>query len=92
MIRHVSSTPSWRVKRVLSPTMRRVEQHLVRRRALSALLRELHVELDRLRPVPVGAMGVDHEPDAGRRVELHDELVRLRPAVLTAEARAGAAA
>ena len=32
MTRQVSSTPSCRVKRVLSPTMRGVQQHLVRRR------------------------------------------------------------
>ena len=54
---------------------RRVEQHLVGRRALAALGGELHVELDRAGAVR--AMRLDDEPDAGRRVELDDELVRL---------------
>ena len=46
MIRQVSSTPSWRVNRVLWPTIAGVEQHLVRRWPFAALLRELHVEVD----------------------------------------------
>ena len=52
MIRHVSSTPSCRVKRVAVADHRRVQQHLVGRRALAALVRELHVEQDRRGTVP----------------------------------------
>src|SRR5207253_6990649 len=53
----------------------RMEEHLVRGRALTALVAELHVELDRSRTV--GAMGLDDELDPRRRVQLDDELVRL---------------
>ena len=85
MIRHVSSTPSCRVKRVRVADHRRVQQHLVRRRALAALQRELHVELDRRRAGDVRAVRVDDQPDPRRRVELDDELVRLRVAVAVRE-------
>ena len=91
MTRHVSSTASCRVNRSAVADDRRVQQHLVRRRALAALVRELHVELDRA-PGAVGAMGVEHEPDPGRRVELDDELVRLRLALAARRSRAAAGA
>ena len=47
MIRHVCSTPSCRVNRTPVADHRRVEQHLVRRRALTAHRGELDVEQDR---------------------------------------------
>ena len=56
---------------------RGVEQDLVRRRALAALVRELHVQRDPLGLDRLAALGVDDHPDAGRRVELDDDLVRL---------------
>ena len=49
MIRQHSSTPSWRVKRRAVADERGVEQDLVGRRPLAALLGELQVELDRAR-------------------------------------------
>src|SRR5262245_51650848 len=58
---------------------RRVEQNLVRRRTLTAFRRELHVEVDAARAV--GAMRLQLEPNACRRVELDDQLVRLDLAV-----------
>ena len=61
---------------------RRVEQHLVRRRALAALLGELHVEGDLLGSSAVRAPRIELEPDPGGGVELHDDLIRLRPPVL----------
>ena len=76
MIRHVSSTPSWRVKRVLSPTIAACSSTSYGVGALAALVGELHVER-RSAPGAVGAVRVELEPDAGRRVELDDELVRL---------------
>ena len=68
MIRHCSSTPSWRVKRVLSPTIAACSSTSYGVGALAALVGELHVERDRL-----GLAGVcprrasTLEPDAGRR-------------------------
>ena len=56
---------------------RRVQEHLVRRRALASLLGELDVELDAARPAHVGPVRVDDQPDARARIELDDELVRL---------------
>ena len=53
---------------------RRVEEHLVRRRPFPSLSGELHVELDR--PRPVLAVRLDDESYAGRGVELDDQLVR----------------
>ena len=63
MIRQVSSTPSWRVNRVCRRPSRRAAAPR-RRRALAALVGELHVELDRAQPACVGAWP-HHEPDAG---------------------------
>ena len=82
MIRHVSSTPSCRVKRLRSPTHRGVQQHLVRGRPLAALLGELGVQGTASGPARVGAVRVDLEPNARRRIELDDELVGLRPAAV----------
>src|SRR4030095_6411374 len=65
---------------------RRLEQHLVGRRALTALFRELHVELDPCPARLVGPVRWHEEPDPGRRVELDHELVGLRLAVDDAEA------
>ncbi len=79
-IRHVSSTPSWRVKRLLSPRHRVEQQHLVGRRRLAALLGELDVEVDLLRAFQIGAVRVEDQARARRRIELDDELVRFRPA------------
>jgi hypothetical protein len=53
-----------------------VQQYLVGRGALAALLRELHVELDLLHRL--AALGLHLQPDAGRRVELHHQLDRFR--------------
>ena len=77
MIRHVSSTPSCRVKRVLSPTIAACRSTSYGSRSFPALFLELHVELDRAHTGSVRSMGIDHQPDPGRRVELDDELVRL---------------
>ena len=67
---------------------RGLQQNLVRRRPLAALVGELHVERDRLRATLVGAVGVDLEPDAGPRVELDDQLALLgRPALVGHEAK-----
>ena len=52
----------------------RVQQDLVGRRTLAALLGELHVERDLVRAAAIGAMRVDDQADAGRRVELDHEL------------------
>ena len=57
---------------------RGVQEHLVGRRPLAALLGELHVEVDLLRRGVVAALGVDQQPDPGGRVELDHELVGLR--------------
>jgi hypothetical protein len=57
---------------------RGMEEHLVWRRALTALLGELHVQVDSLGPHRVGTLSIDHQPYAGRRVELDDQLVGLR--------------
>ena len=65
MIRHVSSTPSWRVKRVLSPIIAACSSTSYGVGALAARLRELEVEVHRPGLVDVGAVGV--EQDAGRR-------------------------
>ena len=77
MIRQVSSTPSWRVKRVESPRMAAEQQHLVGRRPLAALVGELHVEVDLLGLGRMAALGLDEQPHAGGRVELDHELHRL---------------
>ena len=58
-----------------------MEQHLVGRRALAALLGELHVELDRAEPGWSARWASTMQADAGRGVELDDELVRLRVGV-----------
>jgi hypothetical protein len=60
---------------------RRMQQHLVRSWARTALLCKLHVELDRGGSDPVGPVRVENQPDPRRRVELDDELVRLGRAV-----------
>ena len=88
MMRHVSSTPSWRVKRVALAVHRRVEQHLVRRGALAALVREQHVEVDLLGVHAVGLVRFELELDARRRVEAHHELVRVGVGVAQLEAEA----
>ena len=75
MTRQVSSTPSCRVKRVLSPTQSSVQEHLVRRGPLTALLGELHVQVDPPDRRDVGAPCVQDHPDPGRRVQLDDDLV-----------------
>ena len=77
MIRQVSSTPSWRVKRIVSPSSAACSSTSYGRRSLAALLGELEVELDAPGPAHVGAVGVDDQPDPCRRVELDHELVRL---------------
>ena len=80
MTRQASSTLSWRVKRVLSPFIAACSSTSYGVGALAALLGELHVEVDLLGLGRVAALRVDQQPDAGRRVELDDELVRLRAA------------
>jgi hypothetical protein len=60
---------------------RGVQQDLVRGRSLAALLRELHVERDLVRPRPVGPVGIEDHPDAGLRIDLEDDLIRPRTAV-----------
>ena len=60
---------------------RGVQQHLVGRRALPALLGELHVEGDLLGPAARRRVRVDDQPDAGDRVELDHELALDRRAV-----------
>ena len=60
--RHVSSTPSCRVNRVLSPASR-PQQHLVRRRTFTPLQGELHVEVDGGGALLVGPVGLDGQPD-----------------------------
>src|SRR6185436_20484244 len=67
---------------------RRMQEHLVRSRAFTAFLGELHVQLDRFRRGRSGAARVDDQPDPGRGVELDDELVRLRPVALVPETEA----
>src|SRR6266851_5344599 len=57
---------------------RRLEENLVRGRALAALLGELHLAADRLRPACVGAMCFEDHTEAGARIDSDDELVRLR--------------
>src|SRR5436189_5424386 len=59
---------------------RRLQQDLVRGRPLLALLAEFHVEVDGFRLDVPGALRVQHEPDPGSRVELDDDLVRVRAA------------
>ena len=59
MIRHASSTPSWRVKRVLSPIIAAWSSTSYGVGALAALLGELHVELDRFADRRVGSARVD---------------------------------
>ena len=92
MTRQVSSTPSWRVKRVLSPTIAACSSTSYGVAPSPPSLGELHVEVDLLGLGRVGALGVDEQPDAGRRVELDDELVglgRLGPARAGSRAAAG---
>src|SRR4029079_11895514 len=59
------------------PFHRRMQEDLVRRRTLSALVGELHVELSRADPPDVGTTGVGPEADSRGRVELDHELVGL---------------
>ena len=75
-MRQVSSTPSWRVKRLLSPH-RGVQQHLVRGRALAALGGELHVEVDRGRPVASARWASSTHPHAGVGIDPDHDLVGL---------------
>ena len=63
MTRQVSSTPSCRVNRVLSPTQRSVQEHLVGRGALTALVGELHVQVDPPDCREVAASCVQDHPD-----------------------------
>ena len=89
-MRHVSSTLSWRVKRVLSPRIASSSSTSYGVGASPPSLGELHVERDRLRAARVGAVGVEDHPRAGRGVELDHELVGLGPAVpVFHEAEAG---
>ena len=87
MIRHCSSTPSCRVKRVASPTIAawRSTSYGVAPSPPSA--GELHVELD-----PGGARGIrpvrrEDRPDPGGGIELDDDLVRLGEGEPEAEPR-----
>ena len=68
---------------------RGVQEHLVGRCALAALLGELHVQGDRLCYGRVGAACIDDELDAGRRIELDHDLVRFGPSFERLEAEAG---
>jgi hypothetical protein len=63
------------VKRLLSPTERGVQEHLVGRGVLAALLGELHVQVDLLGHQGPGALRGDGQPDPGRGIQLDDELV-----------------
>src|SRR5438067_7610672 len=57
---------------------RGLQQHLVGRRPLAALGREVHVEPDLARAGRVGAQGVEHDPDPRRGVHLYDDLAGRR--------------
>ena len=78
MIRHDSSTLSWRLKRVLSPCIAAWSRTSYGVGALAALVGELQVEVHLLRLGVVRLLGFDEQLDAGRRVELDHELVGLR--------------
>ena len=90
--RQVSSTASCRENLSAVAAHRRAEEHLVRRRSLAALVRELHVELDACRVSSVGTPGVDDSPDSRGGVEAHHHLVRLGAVVAREEAERGAVA
>ena len=60
------------------PDQRGVQQHLVRRRALAALLGELHVEADLLRFDGSCTLRLEQAAGPGRGIELDDQLARLR--------------
>ena len=88
--RQVSSTPSWRVKRVLSPSIAassRTSYGVGPSPPCSANSRSRVTCSGRRR---AGALGLDQQPDAGRGVEPDDELTRLRrarPSAVEAEPR-----
>ena len=86
MIRHVSSTPSWRVNRVRLSDHRGVEQDLVRRRALAALSANSMSNWIGAAVPGVRATGIEDDSHARRRIELDHELVRLGPALERREA------
>ena len=85
MIRQVSSTPSWRVKRVLCPTIAAWSSTSYGVAPSPPSCGELHVEVDDLGPRRAGAPGVEEQPDPGRGVELDDQLVGFRVVVREAE-------
>src|ERR1700748_3618396 len=68
---------------------RGVQKHFIGRRALAALLRELHVEVDLLGLDLLVALGVDQEANTGRRIHLDDELARLGGSRPVREAQPG---
>ena len=79
-MRQASSTLSWRVKRALSPFIAACSRTSYGAASSLALRPELHVEADLLGLGPVEALRLDQQLDAGRGVELHDELIRARGA------------
>ena len=72
------------------PVHRGLEQHLVRRRALTALVGELHVEADRLHRHRVRPPRLELEPDAGAWIEADHQLIGLRRARRACRSRGGA--
>ena len=86
MIRHVSSTPSCRVKRVLSPTIAAwssTSYGVAPSPPISANSTSNWIGAARR---GVGAARVEHDADARRGIELDHELVGLRPSVERGEA------
>ena len=76
MIRHVSSTPSWRVKRTLWPIIAACSSTSYGRGALAALSANSMSSVIGSGAAVVGATRVEDHPDPGRRVELDHQLVR----------------
>ena len=81
MTRQVSSTPSCRVNRVLSPRRAACRSTSYGVAPSPPCVGELHVQVDPPDRRDVAASCVQDHPDPGRRVQLDDDLVRLRSAV-----------
>ena len=90
-MRQVSSTLSWRVKRALSPFIAACSSTSYGAASSPPSCPELHVEVDLLGLGPVEALRLDQQLDAGRGVELDDELIRLRVAASTSKPSRGGA-
>ena len=88
MTRHACSTPSWRLKRVLSPCIAACSSTSYGAGTSIALGAELHVEVDLLGLGTLGPSRPERQPHAGGGIELDHELIGVgRPAFVEAEPR-----